>query len=86
MCVLFFFQTEKQKIELFDSAGNSLDTSLVFEHSIRCLKQYLYQDLERSGLYTQNEGIDYVFTVPDIRGEKAKVLIREAAIKVCYNT
>lgn len=78
--------SEKQNIELYDSTGKSTEASLVLEHSIRCLKTYINLELEKWYFHIQNEDIDYVFTVPDTRGEKAKVLIREAAINVCYNT
>lgn len=79
-------QTEKQNTELYDSAGKSVEASLVLEHSIRYLKTYIIRELRKYCFYIQYADIDYVFTVPDTRGEKAKALIREAAINVCYNT
>lgn len=67
---------------LYDSTGKSLEASLVFEHSIRYLRKCVCREVEKICLDIQNEDIKYVFTVPDVRGEKAKLLIKEAAIKV----
>lgn len=79
-------QTKKQDNLLYDSAGKSLEASLVFEHGIRHLKNCAYRVLEAMYVEIKNEDIEYVFTVPEIGGEEVKLLIREAAIKVIYET
>lgn len=71
---------------MYDSAGKSLEASVVFEYSIRYLKKCIYQGIEKTFLEFQNEDIEYVFTVPDVLGEKATLLMRGAAIKVLHLT
>lgn len=77
-----FLQTEKWDNLLYDSEGKSHEASLIFEHSIRKLKECAYRIIENVCVDIENDDIQYVFTVPGISGEKAKLLIREAAIKV----
>lgn len=77
-----FLQTEKQDNLLYDSAGKSLEASLVFEHIIRYLKERALGIIQKLDINTKIDDIEYVFTVPGISGEIAKLLIREAAIKV----
>lgn len=75
-------QTEKRDNLLYDSEGKSHEASLIFEHSIRNLKECAYRIIELLCVDIGYDDIQYIFTVPGIIGEKAKLLIREAALKV----
>ncbi|XP_052674110.1 heat shock 70 kDa protein 12A-like [Crassostrea angulata] len=71
----------KRHILCYDIAGKPLEAGLVFQHCIKCLKNYLYKQIEKSFLGTHDGDIEYVLTVPAIWGDKAKMFMREAAVK-----
>ncbi|XP_052673330.1 heat shock 70 kDa protein 12A-like [Crassostrea angulata] len=71
----------KRHILCYDISGEALEARLVFQHCIKCLKDYLYKQIEKSLLGTQDGDIEYVLTVPAIWGDKAKMFMREAALK-----
>lgn len=73
--------TVKRNITCNDITGKPLEASLVFQHCIKCLKKCLYQQIEKSYLGTHDDDIEYVLTVPAIWGDKAKMFMREAAVK-----
>lgn len=75
-------QDVKRHILCYDISGEPLEAGLVFQHCIKCLKNYLYKQIEKSLLGTQDGDIEYVLTVPAIWGDKAKMFMREAAIGV----
>lgn len=75
-------QDVKRHILCYDISGEALEARLVFQHCIKCLKDYLYKQIEMSLLGTQDGDIEYVLTVPAIWGDKAKMFMREAALKV----
>lgn len=75
-------QDVKQHILCYDISGEALEARLVFQHFIKCLKDCLYKHIEKELLGTQDADIEYVLTVPAIWGDNAKMVMREAALKV----
>lgn len=71
---------------MYDWTGKSLEASVVFAHSIVYLKKWISEEIQKATFYIENKDIEYVFTVPETKGDKATLLIREAAIKVTYVT
>lgn len=59
---------------------------MVFEYCIRYFKKCVHQEIEKiqTLLEDYNDDIKYVFTVPEIKGGEANLLMREAAVKVLY--
>ena len=47
-----------------------------------CLKEHLLKEVGKNYIGTKDDDIDYVLTVPAIWGDKAKMFMREAAVKV----
>lgn len=71
---------------MYDWSGKSLEASVVFAHSIIYLKKLISEEIEKVFFDIENKEIEYAFTVPETKGDKATLLIREAAIKVIYVT
>lgn len=71
---------------MYDWTGKSLEASVVFAHSIIYLKKWIYKEIEKAIFDIENKDIEYVFTVPETKGDRATLLIREAAIKVRFVT
>ncbi|XP_060077646.1 heat shock 70 kDa protein 12A-like [Ylistrum balloti] len=65
-----------------DTTGKSLPAIDVFSHSIKFLKQHLFDTINNHiGGELKEEDIQYVLTVPAIWDDKAKQFMREAARK-----
>ncbi|XP_061165028.1 heat shock 70 kDa protein 12A-like [Saccostrea echinata] len=64
-----------------DVSGKELEAGQVFAHCIRYLKKHLIDEINKSTLGTTDSDIEYVLTVPAIWGDKAKMFMREAAVK-----
>ncbi|XP_056012678.1 heat shock 70 kDa protein 12A-like [Ostrea edulis] len=71
----------KRHIQCQDINGETIEAGIVFMHCIKYLKNHLYEEIKKSFLNTKDDDIQYVLTVPAIWGDKAKMFMREAAIK-----
>ncbi|XP_062582269.1 heat shock 70 kDa protein 12A-like [Saccostrea cucullata] len=74
------FEVNKS-IECSDITGEKLEATQVFMHCIRYLKDHLIDKINEKFAGTSDRDIEYVLTVPAIWGDKAKMFMREAAVK-----
>ncbi|XP_062582262.1 heat shock 70 kDa protein 12B-like [Saccostrea cucullata] len=64
-----------------DIKGYTLEAGTVFMHCIKYLKNHLFDEIKKTLVFTKEEDIDFILTVPAIWGEKAKIFMRKAAMK-----
>lgn len=76
--ILHYFQSHGLML-CKDITGKPHEASLVFENSIRNLRRCFDQQIPKS---CGDHNIEYVLTVPAVWGERAKMFMREAAVKV----
>lgn len=79
---LIYLQSVTRHIKCKDIENKPLEAGEVFKHCIMCLKKHLFKEVEKSYIGTKDDDIEYVLTVPAIWGDKAKMFMREAAVKV----
>jgi hypothetical protein len=63
--------------------GKELEAMTLFTQCIKFLKINLLEEIKKTERGTTDTDIQYVLTVPSIWGDKAKMFMREAAVKVC---
>lgn len=81
---LFVLQNVKRYLSFNDITGETIEAAIVFEYSIRYLLKCLHHQINRNYVGINSEDIAFVVTVPAIWGDKAKMFMREAAIKVLF--
>ncbi|XP_062613904.1 heat shock 70 kDa protein 12A-like [Saccostrea cucullata] len=64
-----------------DIKGKTLEAGTVFMHCIKYLKNHLFDEIKKSLVGIPEDDIDFILTVPAIWGDKAKMFMREAALK-----
>ncbi|XP_045203891.2 heat shock 70 kDa protein 12A-like [Mercenaria mercenaria] len=73
-------------MRLVDQLGRPLPAINVFSASIKYLADDMFTELQKSLLEIKRENIQWILTVPAIWTDKAKFLMREAAIKAGITT
>lgn len=77
-----FLQNVKRCISFNDITGETIEAAIVFEYSIKYLLRCLHLQINKTFVGIHSEDIAFVLTVPAIWGDKAKMFMREAAMKV----